>query len=195
MAKPSLLPLLFLFYITGSAIYATAAPVQTSNFIKSSCRATTYPAVCIQSLSSYASNIKQDPHQLAITALSVSLDRAQSAKTFVSKMNKFKGLKKREYAAIKDCFEEMGDSVDRLTESIKELKGVGKRKGKDFLWHMSNVQTWVSSAITDENTCLDGFSGRTMNGKIKASVRARVLDVARVTSNALALCNQLAAKN
>ncbi|CAF2380530.1 unnamed protein product [Brassica napus] len=35
------------------------------------------------------------------------------------------------------------------------------------MWKMSNVQTWVSAALTDETTCLDGFSGRAMEGKVK----------------------------
>lgn len=114
---------------------------------------------------------------------------------FVAKLAKFKGLKAREYGAIKDCMDEMGDSVDRIRKSVRELNNASKSKGKDFLWHMSNVETWVSAALTDENTCMDGFSGRALDGKIKSSIRARVTNVAQVTSNALALVNQFAGKN
>lgn len=132
---------------------------------------------------------------MALTALSVSVEKAQAAKTFVVKLSKMKGLKSREYKAIKDCIDEMGDSVDRLRQSVQEIKRMGGRsKREDFLWHMSNVQTWVSAALTDENTCLDGFAGKALDGKIKASIRPWVVNVAQVTSNALALCNRLAAK-
>ncbi|CAL5343881.1 hypothetical protein CsSME_00029024 [Camellia sinensis var. sinensis] len=185
-----LLPLILsLLYIAGKAESAAS-----TNFIEVSCKATQYPAVCVQSLSAYASAIQQSPRQLAQTALSLSQARAESMKAFVKKLTKFKGLKAREYAAIKDCLDEIGDSVDRISQSVQELKAMGKGKGKDFLWHMSNVETWVSAALTDENTCLDGFSGRALEGRIKTSVRARVTNVAQVTSNALALVNQLAAK-
>ncbi|KAF5947610.1 hypothetical protein HYC85_013567 [Camellia sinensis] len=185
-----LLPLILsLLYITGKAESAAS-----TNFIEVSCKATQYPAVCVQSLSAYASAIQQSPRQLAQTALSLSQARAESMKAFVKKLTKFKGLKAREYAAIKDCLDQIGDSVDRISQSVQELKAMGKGKGKDFLWHMSNVETWVSAALTDENTCLDGFSGRALEGRIKTSVRARVTNVAQVTSNALALVNQLAAK-
>lgn len=109
-------------------------------------------------------------------------------------MKKFRGLKKREYEAIKDCIEEMSDSVDRLSKSVQELKYMGQAKGQDFLWHVSNVETWVSAALTDENTCVDGFAGRALDGKIKASISARVTNVAQVTSNALSLVNQFASK-
>ncbi|KAE8022410.1 hypothetical protein FH972_008212 [Carpinus fangiana] len=197
MAKVSHLCLLFSFlYFTGTAqSAATSSAGAAVNFIKVSCSATSYPSLCVQSLSSHAAEIKKSPRQMAQTALSVSLARAQSANTFVSKMAKFKGLKAREYAAIKDCLDQMGDSVDRLSRSFQELKHIGQAKGQDFLWHMSNVQTWVSAALTDENTCVDGFAGRAFDGKVKASIKARVVNVAQVTSNALALTNRYASKH
>lgn len=165
----------------------------TTTFIKSSCATTRYPALCVQSLSSYASAIQQNPKQLAQAALSASLVKAHAAKDFVVKSTKFRGLRAREYAAIKDCLEEMGDTVDRLSKSVEEMKGMGKSKGsQEFQWHVSNVQTWVSAALTDENTCSDGYSSKALDGRLKTSIRARVLNVARVTSNALALVNRFA---
>ena len=197
MAKVSHLLLLFSIslYLATTAKSASSGGGYDTSFIKSSCSSTTYPAVCVKTLSAYASAIQQSPRQLAHTALSVSLSKCQSTKTFVSKMTKMKGLKSREYEAVKDCLEEMGDTVDRLSKSIHELKHIGQAKGQDFLWHMSNVETWVSAALTDENTCLDGFSGKALDGKVKASIKAQVVNVAQVTSNALALVNSYASKH
>ena len=96
---------------------------------------------------------------------------------------------------MKDCVENMSDSVDRLSRSVRELDSMGRAVGQDFMWHMSNVQTWVSAALTDENTCMDGFAGGAMDGSVKTAVRRRVLNVAQVTSNALALVNQFAARH
>lgn len=97
--------------------------------------------------------------------------------------------------AIKDCLEEIDDTVDRLSKSVKELKNLGESKGKDFQRHISNVETWVSAALTDENTCVDGFARKALNGKLKSSIKARIVNVAQVTSNALALINKFASKN
>ena len=195
MARTSFIFLLLsLLYIACQARSSTAASSRASNFIKASCSATKYPALCVQSLAAFAPSIQQSPRQLAQTALSVSLDRVKSTQEFVSKAKKFEGLKKREYEAIKDCIEEMSDSVDRLSKSVQELKHMGQAKGQDFLWHVSNVETWVSAALTDENTCVDGFAGQGMDGKVKASIRGRVINVAQVTSNALSLVNQFASK-
>lgn len=85
-----------------------------------------------------------------------------------------------------------GDSVDRLSKSMGEFRFINRAQGPELSWHVSNIQTWVSAALTDENTCMDGFSGRTLNGRIKSSVSARMSNMGHVTSNALALINQLA---
>lgn len=113
----------------------------------------------------------------------------------MKRLTKFKGLKAIQYAAIRDCLDEVEDSLDRVSKSCQEMKSVDRAKGNDFTWRMSNVETWVSAALTDETTCMDGFAGRAMDDKIKASVRAQIVGVAHVTSNALALVNNFAANH
>ncbi|KAJ4846544.1 hypothetical protein Tsubulata_013546 [Turnera subulata] len=187
-----LLALSFAIYMAGTAACASNS---TEDFIKTSCKATRYPDLCVQSLSAYANAIQRNEHHLTLTALSVSLERARSAAGFVSKLTKVRGIKPRELMAVKDCIENMGDTVDRLSQSVRELGHLGRAAGEDFLWHMSNVQTWVSAALTDENTCLDGFAGRRMDGNVKVAIRHRITNVAQVTSNALALVNRFASRH
>lgn len=173
---------------------ATAASVDTS-YVTTSCKSTTYPALCMRSLSDYARVIRRSPRQMSLVALSVSLSRTKSAYSFLTKLNRSKNLKPREYRAIADCLELMDDSVDRLSNSVQEMKNLGGVKNRDFLFHMSNVQTWASAALTNGDTCLDGFADKSMNGKVKDSVRAQVVNVVQVTSNALGLVNQFANNN
>ncbi|XP_022737044.1 21 kDa protein-like [Durio zibethinus] len=197
MARLGILALVFSFalYMAGIAASASTRNSSPTDYIVASCKATRYPALCVQCLSGYARAIQQNEQHLAQTALSVSLSRAQSAAAFVAKMTQVRGIKPRERQAVKDCVENMGDSVDRLSQSVKELSHMGRAVGQDFMWHMSNVQTWVSAALTDENTCLDGFAGHVMDGNIKVAIRRRVVNVAQVTSNALALVNRFAARH
>ncbi|KAJ8764198.1 hypothetical protein K2173_005378 [Erythroxylum novogranatense] len=164
-----------------------------TDFIQASCKVTLYPDLCVRCLSRYAEAIKRNDQHLALTALSVSLARAKSAANFVSKLTKARGIKPREYQAVKDCIENMGDSIDGLSDSIGELGHVGG--GGDLRWHISNVQTWVSAALTDDNTCLDGFDGRAMDGNVKSAIKRRVTKVAQVTSNALTFINRLASRH
>ncbi|CAL5187612.1 unnamed protein product [Lathyrus oleraceus] len=178
-------------YMSGSA----ESSITSAEFIKSSCRSTRYPALCVQCLMGYASVIGQSERQLAIAAISVSISRTRSSASYVKKISKARGVKPREYRAIQDCIENMGDSLDSLSQSARELGSIGHAVGEDFEWHMSNVQTWVSAALTDDNTCLDGFAGPSMNGNVKDAFKDRIVNVAQVTSNALALVNRFASSH
>jgi pectinesterase inhibitor-like protein len=192
----SFLLLCFVLHRAGMAESGDARHSSPTAFIKSSCKATRYPALCVHCLSGYASAIRQNERQLAQTALSVSLARARSAAAFVAKITKVRGIKAREHQGVKDCIVNLGDSVDRLSQSLQELGRLGRAGGRrDFMWHMSNVQTWVSAALTDDNTCLDGFAGRVFDGNVKATIQRRVNNVAQVTSNALALANRFASRH
>ena len=106
-------------------------------------------------------------------------------------MKNAKGIKHKELAAVKDCIANMKDGVDQLNRSFQELATMGHTNGEDFMWHISNVQTWVSAALTDASTCVDGLSDRHYRGaKVKGGIQRRVNHVAQLTSNALALVNR-----
>ena len=67
-----------------------------------------------------------------------------------------------------------------------------KLRGHDIDLVMSDVQTWVSAALTDETTCSEGFQGKAVEGGVKAAVRRRIVNIAQLTSNALSLINRIA---
>lgn len=94
----------------------------------------------------------------------------------------------REIGAMRDCIEELSDSVDQLRNSMAEM---AQLRGSNFALTMNDIQTWVSAALTDDDTCMDGFAGKVMNGNSKIAVRERIVNVAHMTSNALALINSL----
>ena len=88
---------------------------------------------------------------------------------------------------MKDCIELLSDTVYELKRSLDEMSRPGS---KDFRLVMSDIQTWVSSALTDEDTCSEGFVN---DPKMKRVVRGKIVNVAHLASNALALINRLAA--
>jgi pectinesterase inhibitor-like protein len=94
---------------------------------------------------------------------------------------------------VRDCLENLADSVGHLRDAAQEMGGAGmSRPGTPaFKWHLSNVQTWCSAALTDENTCLDGLSSSGVDAATRAAIRGKVVEVAQVTSNALALVNKV----
>ncbi|KAL0548565.1 hypothetical protein IC582_013019 [Cucumis melo] len=170
-------------------IHSAITPQSSTEFIKSSCSSTTYPRLCFSSLSVHANAIQTSPRLLATAALSVSLSSVKSTTTQILKLSHSHGLSSRDVSALNDCLEELSDSVDSLAASISEMP---KLRGSNFDLAMSNVQTWVSAALTDETTCSEGFKGKTVKGGVKAAVRSRIVNIAQLTSNALSLINRIA---
>lgn len=78
--------------------------------------------------------------------------------------------------------------------SLKQMRRLaGSRGGDELRFEMSNVQTWMSAALTNEDTCTEGFKG-VADGPVKMDVCERAAKVAEVTSNALALVNSYVSK-
>ncbi|KAM3682589.1 hypothetical protein ACJW31_12G083800 [Castanea mollissima] len=184
----SILILLAISSYINSSLAATPNKPSTE-FIRTSCSSTTYPKLCFTSLSTYTNLIQTSPQLLASTALNVTLSSAKSTSTMMVNISKSQGMSPKAIAAMKDCVEELSDSVYELNKSIREMKHV---KGSNFQLMISDIQTWVSAALTDETTCTDGFQGKAENGNVKTLVRGRIVNVAQLTSNALALINRYA---
>ncbi|KAJ0769827.1 putative pectinesterase [Helianthus annuus] len=87
-----------------------------------------------------------------------------------------------EVAAMKDCTEWLNDSVYNSKQSLEEMSRPGS---KDSELVMSDILTWVSSALTDEDTCTQRF-------KDDPKMKGKIVNVAHLTSNALALIHSSA---
>ncbi|GMI83906.1 hypothetical protein like AT5G20740 [Hibiscus trionum] len=156
------------------------------DLVRSSCVHASYPGLCLRTLSSY-SGPANTPRDLAQAAVKVSLSRARKVSTYLTSAGEtVKGKSKRERAALGDCVEQVADSVEELSKTLGELK---RLRGETFEFQMSNAETWVSGALTNEDTCLDGFEG--VDGKVKSDVKKMIMNVAKVTSNALYMINRL----
>lgn len=180
-----LLLLLLLSLCLSAAAHDGAAVSQ--DLIRSSCLQASYPNLCIRTLSSYggAVNTSQD---LAQAAISVSLSLARDLSRYLSDARR--QASRRQRAAVNDCVDQIGDSVEELSNTLSVLRhlpcGSDRRA---FRLQMGNAKTWVSAALTNEYTCLDGF--KEVEGEVKLDVKKRISKVAKVTSNALFFINRL----
>ncbi|XP_023755594.1 21 kDa protein-like [Lactuca sativa] len=175
--------LLILFLSTSSITLISALDKTNVEFIRTSCSLTSYPTLCFNSLSTQSGAIQTSPNLLAQTALSVTLDTTRTTSTAMVKLSQVHGMAPREVSAMKDCIELLSDTVYELKRSLDEMSRPGS---KDFRLVMSDIQTWVSSALTDEDTCSEGFVN---DPKMKRVVRGKIVNVAHLASNALALIN------
>ncbi|KAK3224835.1 hypothetical protein Dsin_004697 [Dipteronia sinensis] len=201
LAHPLVVALLtLLVFSTNNTLSSSIATTNLDSktdieYIRTSCSSTIYPRLCYRSLSVYASDIKTDPKVLASTALNITLKATKSTANMLIKLSKVHGgglMSKEAAVAMADCIEVIGDSIDELQDSIEELGHIGN---SNFGLTMSDIQTWVSAALTDEDTCMDGFKGKAMNVRVKTLIQRHTIRVAHYTSNALALINRYASKN
>ncbi|XP_016647367.1 PREDICTED: 21 kDa protein-like [Prunus mume] len=190
--------IIFVFFFTLHPNPTLGSPTNDADFIRTSCGTTLYPQVCYTSLSRYASAIQNNPAQLAKVAISVSLAKARRMAAYVSDISRQAdyGADPRSASALHDCFSNFDEAVDQIHDSLTQMRQLSSPAGSgggSFLFQMSNVQTWMSAALTDEETCTDGFED-VAEGPLKTDVIKRVENVKKVTSNALALVNSFAEK-
>ncbi|MCD7471593.1 hypothetical protein HAX54_012164 [Datura stramonium] len=203
MEKITLPLILFLFMINISifsfvgAVQGTSVTQPRANkLMESQCRRTRYPKLCMATLSNYATSISE-PQEVARAALKVSLVKAIYTRAYVKNVCKqLEKTKAKDYQAVKDCLDQISEGVSLLYNSVEELHHLNLDKEREFVWHRSNVQTWLSTVLTDAFTCMDGISSYKLGDyKVKATIKAKVLNVAQVTSNALALFNGYAVRH
>lgn len=159
------------------------------NFIKTSCNSTLYPALCYKYLSSHSSTIKTDSVKLCNTALTVNLKAANKTSALVTSMAKKGGLRPSEKAVIEDCNEEIDDCVDELRKASNVLDNLRDALNKED--QMADIKTWVSAAMTDEDTCMDEFEENNVRESVKNKIKKSIVDLRQITSNSLALINRL----
>ncbi|GLJ08356.1 hypothetical protein SUGI_0087140 [Cryptomeria japonica] len=141
--------------------------------IDSSCKKTPYPEVCVSALQSYeGANSKN----LAHITVKASLHRAQKAYSSTLKA----ASEFPELMAFEDCIGLFVDVVDHVNRSMAEVPGLDVNPSKA---QIANAKTWISAALTDVETCLDGF--RETTGTVMAKVEDHCQSLTRSLSNAL----------
>jgi pectinesterase inhibitor-like protein len=186
------LPLL----LSYSMAMASAEQNWTS-YIHESCSRTLYPGLCYTSLSPYADRVGSDPVLLARFAMNVTLARLKpisrsiaSLRTGAAPAPSYSG--NGAMAILKECSGLVSASVDLVKKSEREVTGLKGKVGPEVMWRISNAQTWLSAAITDEVTCTDEFdNGKGGAGEDFELVCKKLKRAKKLTSNALALVNCL----
>lgn len=159
------------------------------NNVQKACSVTRYQDLCIHSLASFSSSAKSSPSRWARAAVSVTLGEAKSVAQYLLALQKHSGINgRRSRVALSDCIECFQNAIDELHKSLGVLRSLSRTT---FDTQMGDLNTWLSAALTNGDTCLDGFEGQ--RGRQVKLLQNKVLKATHITSNALALANKLAA--
>ncbi|XP_078444122.1 21 kDa protein-like [Wolffia australiana] len=162
------------------------------DFVRRSCSGALYRSLCYSSLEEYVCAAGgADPTGIAHFAANLSLVRVSAVSSHVGRLRRGGGGDGAAAAALADCAESLGDAAELSREAAAEIGLLGSARGTDVAWHVSNAQTWMSAALTDEETCADGLRGGGAGGVVWGDVVRRVRRARQYTSNALALVNRL----
>lgn len=83
-------------------------------------------------------------------------------------------------SAYEDCLELLDHSVDLLTNSLNTAAASGEASAS-----IQDVITWLSAALTNQDTCTEGFDE--LNGDVKHQMSDRIKDLSEHVSNSLAI--------
>ncbi|XP_018860766.1 putative pectinesterase/pectinesterase inhibitor 22 [Juglans regia] len=111
------------------------------------------------------------------------------ARLAIQKMTRFTALSfsYREQIAIEDCKELLDFSVSELAWSLSEMKNI--RAGLKSDHYEGNLKAWLSAALSNQDTCIEGFEGTDRH--VERFISGSLKQVTQLISNVLALYTQL----
>ncbi|KAL3591147.1 hypothetical protein D5086_009787 [Populus alba] len=125
-------------------------------------------------------------HSVLHAALRATLDEAMRAIDTITKFNAL-SVSYREQVAIEDCKELLDFSVSELAWSLKEMNNI--RAGVNNVHYEGNLKAWLSAALSNPDTCLEGFEGTDRH--LENFIRGSLKQVTQLIGNVLALYTQL----
>lgn len=127
-----------------------------------------------------------NPDSILKAALGNTLKEARQAIDSITKFTTF-SVSSREQIAIEDCKELLDFSVSELAWSLSEMNKI--RSGFKNIHSHGNLKAWLSAALSNQDTCLEGFEGTDRH--LERFIRGSLTQVTQLISNVLKLYVQL----
>ncbi|KAK4764034.1 hypothetical protein SAY87_013472 [Trapa incisa] len=167
--------------------------LQSHATIQSACSSTFYPDLCFSAVafSTEAAGRISSNKDVIEASLNLTMAAVQHNFFAVKKLIADQGgsFTKREKTALHDCLETIDETLDELHEAVEDLHLYPKKKS--LQQHADDLKTLLSSAITNQETCLDGFSHDSADKKVRKALLAGQVHVEKMCSNALAMIKNL----
>lgn len=151
------------------------------------CSKTRYPNLCVNSLLDFPGSTSASEPDLVHISFNMTLQRFGRALYISSEISNLE-MDARERSAYDDCLELLEDSVDALSRSLTSVSPSSSSPGGDKrpAGSTQDVITWLSAALTNQDTCTDGFD-EVSNGYVKNQMSERLRDLSELVSNCLAI--------
>ncbi|KAF3623333.1 putative pectinesterase/pectinesterase inhibitor 61 [Capsicum annuum] len=145
------------------------------------CSRTLYPSLCLNSLINFPGANSASDNDLVHISVNLTLQRFDKALYVASDINNLQ-MNTQTRSAYDDCLELLEESIDLLSQS---LTSVFPGDSNSPTGSTNDVMTWLSAALTNQDTCTDGFADVT--GNVKDHMSENLKDLSELVSNALAI--------
>ncbi|KAK7373197.1 hypothetical protein VNO80_06595 [Phaseolus coccineus] len=157
--------------------------------ISRTCSKTRFPTLCVNSLLDFPGSTTASEQDLVHISFNMTL-RHVSRAFFASSGLSFAATEPKVRAAYEDCLELLEESMDALSRSLDSIlspsaisNSGGLRSGADG--STEDVITWLSAALTNHDTCAEGFEES--SGSVKNQMVNNLKDLSELLSNCLAI--------
>ncbi|CAL0317986.1 unnamed protein product [Lupinus luteus] len=180
---------------TSSSSSSNSAPpteLTPAASLKGVCDVTQYPNSCFSAISSLPNSNTTDPKLLFKLSLRVAIDELSKLSSFTPKLRDNVKNDTRLQKAIDVCGTVFEDALDQLNDSILSVGNAGAGKllpSSD----VSDVETWLSSVMTNQETCIDavGELNSTAANNILRELESATRNSTEFVSNSLAIVTRI----
>ncbi|KAF9587121.1 hypothetical protein IFM89_039664 [Coptis chinensis] len=177
--------------VAGVASRKRSNDTPSHAILKSSCSNTRYPELCYSAIASVPGaaakiSTQKDVIEASLNLIIISVKRNYFTVKKILKTRK--SLTKREKTALHDCLEMDDETLDELRKTKNELEEYPKKKSLNQ--YAEDLKILVSGAMTNQDTCIDGFSHDKADKEVRKLLLKGEMHVFHMLSNALAMiCN------
>ncbi|GAB4849813.1 Putative pectinesterase/pectinesterase inhibitor 22 [Ancistrocladus abbreviatus] len=167
---------------------------ETQAMIAQACAGIEDQISCLSNMQSRLQNSHpENPTSVLRAAMEATLNEAQLAIGMVTRFTSLSSSSSREQIAIEDCKELLDFTVTELAWSLAEMKILRSPKSEnnnfDLNHHEGNMKAWLSAALGNQDTCLEGFEGT--NRQVENVIMGSLKQVTQLVDNVLRLYTQL----
>ncbi|XP_057962742.1 putative pectinesterase/pectinesterase inhibitor 22 [Malania oleifera] len=125
---------------------------------------------------------RQNPSSMLSAALKTTLNEAKLAMQIISNFDSL-SISYREQNAIEDCKELLDFSISEIAWSLGEMRKI--RAGSGTEHSEGNLKAWLSAALSNQDTCLEGFEGT--DHRLENFIKGSLMQVTQLVGNVLAM--------
>ncbi|XP_023761984.1 pectinesterase [Lactuca sativa] len=159
--------------------------------VKSSCSATLHPDLCYSTLSGIPEITEKitTPKDVIELAVNKTKEIVQRNYFTIKKLTVKTDLTKRQKIALHDCLEMVAETLQELNQVLAILSAYPMKKGSRR--HVDGLMTLMSTTLTNQETCIDGFSHDKHDRKLRESLIAGEIHAEKLCSISLAMIKNM----